>query len=83
MASHAESKQFSAPRDDAPAHSANVIQNFLEKNGMPLARHASFSPDLASCDVCFPKFKTTLEGKRFQSQEDIMQKSPEELRSIP
>ena len=51
---------------------------------MPLIRQAPYSPDLAPCDFwLFPKLKTTLKGRRFQSREDIMKKATEELQSIP
>ena len=77
-------KNFQLHHDNAPAHSAHVIQDFLAKNGMPLVRQAPYSPDLAPWDFwLFPTLKTTLKGKRFQSREDIIQKSSEELRSIP
>ena len=77
-------KNFQLHHDNAPAHSAHVVQAFLAKNSMPLIRQAPYSPDLAPCDFwLFPKLKTTLKGRRFQSREDIMKKATEELQSIP
>ena len=77
-------KNFQLHHDNAPAHSAHVVQAFLAKNSMPLIRQAPYSPDLAPCDFwLFPKLKTTLNGRRFQSREDIMKKATEELQSIP
>ena len=50
---------------------------------MSLVRQGPYSPDLAPCDFwLFPKLETILNGKRFQSREDIMKKSTEELESI-
>ena len=52
---------FFLHHDNAPAHSAHVIQDFLVKNGMPLVRQAPYSPDLAPCDFwLFLTLKTTL-----------------------
>jgi len=63
-----EVKNFRLHHDNAPAHSANVIQEFLAENGMSLVRQAPYSPDLVPCDFwLFPKFKIVLKGKRFQS----------------
>ena len=77
-------KNFQLHHDKAPAHSAHVIQAFLAKNSMPVLRQPPYSPDLSPCDFwLFPKFKTTMKGRRFESQEDIRKKSTEELRSIP
>ena len=77
-------KNFQLHHDNAPAHSAHVIHAFLAKNSMPLVRQAPYSPDLAPCDFwLFPKLKTILKGRRFQSREDIMKKLMEELGSIP
>ena len=51
---------------------------------MPLVRQAVYSPDLVPCDFwLFPKLKTTLKERRFQSREEVMKKTTEELRNIP
>ena len=77
-------KTFQLHHDNAPAHSAHVIHAFLAKNSMPLVRQAPYSPDLALCDFwMFPKLKTILKERQFQSREDIMKKSTGELGSIP
>ena len=66
--------------DNAPTHTAHVIQAFLVRNKMPLVRQAPYSPDLAPCDFwLFAKLKLTLKGRRFQSREDIMKKSMKEV----
>ena len=53
-------QNFQLHHDNAPAHSAHVVQAFLAKNSMPLIRQAPYSPDLAPCDFwLFPKLKTT------------------------
>ena len=63
-----EAKNFQLHHENAPAYFAYVIQTFLAKNSMPLVRQAPYSPDLAPCDFwLFPKLKTSLKGRRFQS----------------
>ena len=75
---------FSSTMTMPPAYSAHVIHAFLAQNSMTFVRHAPYSPDLAPCDFwLFPKLKTILKGRRFQSREDTMKKSTEELGSIP
>ena len=77
-------KNFQLHHDNGPIHSAHAIHAFLAKSSMPLVGQAPYSPDLAPCDFwLFPKLKTILKGRRFQSREDIMKKSMEELGSIP
>ena len=77
-------KNFQLYHDNAPAHSAHVIHAFPAQNSMSLVRHAPYSPELARCDLwLFPKLKTSLKGRRFQSRGDIMKKSTEELGNIP
>ena len=56
-------KSWQLHHDNAPAHSAHVIKDFLAKNNTVLVRQPPYSLDLAPCDVClFPKLKTTLTG---------------------
>ena len=74
---------FQLHHDNAPAHTAHVIQAFLVKSNMLLVRQASYSPNLTSSDFwLFPKLQLTLKGRRFQSRENIMKKSTKELQSI-
>jgi len=42
--------------DNAPAHTALSVRQFLTKNGMTMASHPPYSPDLATCDFfLFPR----------------------------
>ena len=76
-------KNLQFHHDNAPAHSARMIHAFLAKNSMSLIRQAPYSADLARCDFwLFPKPKTILKGRRFQSRKGIMKKLMEELGSI-
>ena len=45
--------------------------------------HPPYSPELAPADIClFPKLKTTLKGRHFQTTEKIQENVIRELRTI-
>ena len=70
-------------RDNAPAHSSQLIQTFLAKHNIPVVRQAPYSPDMAPCDYwLFPHLKMQLKGTRFESQDDIIQNMMAKLYSI-
>lgn len=57
------------PHDNAPAHTALLIQQFLAKNNTVVMSQPPYSPDLAPCDFfLFPKLKRTLKGNVFQQK---------------
>lgn len=69
--------------DNAPAHSALLIREFCAKNQMTVLPHPPYSPDLALCDFfLFPKLKSVLKGRRFQSVDDIKANSSQTLKDI-
>ena len=69
-------KNWQLYHDNAPAYSTHVMKYFLTKNNTTLVRQPPCSPDLVPCNFwLFPKLKTTLKGKRFQSRHKIMKKS--------
>ncbi|PNF22071.1 hypothetical protein B7P43_G09295 [Cryptotermes secundus] len=50
--------------DNAPAHTALSVRQFLTKNGMTPVSHPPYSPDLAPCDFfLFPRMKRDMKGK--------------------
>jgi hypothetical protein len=52
--------------DNAPAHTALSIQEFLAEKKIPVVPHPPYSPDLAPCDFfLFPRIKMKLKGRRF------------------
>ena len=52
------------------------VRQFLTKNGMTMASHPPYSPDLAPCDFfLFPRMKRDLKGKRFQNVEEVRGKN--------
>nr|CAI5864484.1 unnamed protein product [Callosobruchus analis] len=58
--------------DNAPAHTALSIRQFLTKNGMTPIVHPPYSPDLAPCDFfLFPRLKRDMKGKRFATVEEV------------
>nr|CAH7750035.1 unnamed protein product [Callosobruchus chinensis] len=70
--------------DNAPAHTALSVKQFLTKNGMTPIVHPPYSPDLAPCDFfLFPRLKKDMKGKRFASVEEVKQKSLKGLKNIP
>jgi len=58
--------------DNAPAHTAVSIPEFLAKKNIPVLPHPPYIPDLAPCDFyLFPKLKSKLKGHHFGTMENI------------
>jgi len=56
-----EGRRWILHRDNAPAHSALLVREFLASNSITVLEHPPYSPDLATCDfVLFPKCKLVL-----------------------
>jgi len=69
--------------DNAPAHASLIIRSYLAKYHTSFVRHPPYSPDLAPADFSlFPKLKTTLKGRRFQTIEEIQENAIRELCAI-
>jgi hypothetical protein len=57
---------------------------FLAKHATTVLLQPPYSPDLALADfILFPKLKSTLKGRRFESIEAIKTNSLAHLRNIP
>ena len=70
--------------DNAPAHSSNLVQQFMAKHKIVQLRQPPYSPDMAPCDFCmFSKFKMALKGKQFDDIETIQSNATRELKAIP
>lgn len=70
-------------QDNAPAHNALSVKQFLAEKCIPVLEHPPYSPDLAPCDFyLFPKVKSVLKGTHFESVEHVKVKTAELLRSI-
>ena len=66
--------------DNAPAHTALSIREFLAKKNIPLLPHLPYGPDLAPCDFyLFPKLKSKLKGHHFGTMENIQKIVTDEL----
>jgi len=70
--------------DNAPAHASLFVREFLAKQDMIVVPQPPYSPDLAPVDFfLFPKLKSTLQGCRFQTTEEIKENSLQDLCAIP
>jgi len=70
--------------DNALAHLLFLVRNFLAKNKMTVVPQPPYSPDLAPADFfLFPKLKSTLKGRRFDTFDEIQKNSTKELFAIP
>lgn len=77
-------KNWFLHHDNAPSHTALVLRDFFIKNSMHIVPQPPYSPDLAPCDFwLFSKLKRPLRGHRFESTDEIKEKSKKELKAIP
>ena len=60
--------------NNAPAHTLPLRQRFLENHQITQVTQPSYSPDLAPGNFwLFPKLKSPLKGKRFQTIDEIQE----------
>jgi len=70
--------------DNAPAHTAIMVQQYLAKRKVVCLDHPPYSPDLAPPDYfLFPKLKMPMKGHHYSSIEAIQEEVTRVLRSIP
>lgn len=70
-------------QDNAPAHNALSVKQFLADKRIPVLDHPPYSPDLAPCDFyLFPKVKSSLKGTHFQSVEQVKAKTADLLKRL-
>jgi histone-lysine N-methyltransferase SETMAR len=68
---------------NTPAHASLLIHSYLAKHQISVVPHPPYSPDLTPADFfLFPKLKTTLKGRRFQTIAEIQENAIRELRAI-
>ena len=66
--------------DNMPAHASHLMQNFLVKHQITQVTRLPYSPDLQPCDPwLFPKLKSPLKGKRFQTIDEIQENTVGQL----
>ena len=79
-----ETRLWLLHHDNAPAHNAMGIREFLAKNNIAVPEQRPYSPDLAPCNFfLFPKLKEVIKGTRFLDSESIKTAVTRELRAIP
>jgi hypothetical protein len=70
--------------DNAPSHSALVVNKFLARHGVVEISHQPYSSDLTPVDIfLYPTLKTAFKGKRFHDVEDIKKNLTAELNAVP
>jgi hypothetical protein len=70
--------------DNAPFHSAQLVQQCLAKYSIPQVRQFPCSPDMAPCDLfLLPLLKNTLKDERFNDMETNKYNVTEQLLTIP
>jgi len=70
--------------DNAPAHDALRVREFLAKNPVTKMDHPPYSPDLTPCDLwLFPKLKNAPKRQRFADLSDFQRNVKILLRGIP
>jgi histone-lysine N-methyltransferase SETMAR len=68
-------------QDNALAHNALSVRQFMAKKQVPVLPHAPYLPDLAPCDFfLFSKLKHSLKGTHLQSTENIQRKMTDLLK---
>jgi len=70
--------------DNAPAHTALSLREFLATKQITVLEHPAYSPDLAPSDFfLFPKIKEILKGRHFDDIDDIRSSTTATLKAIP
>lgn len=70
--------------DNAPAHRAVLVAEYLATKQVCVLNHPPYSPDMSPCDYfLFPKLKLPLKGRLFDRVEDIQAAVTAALRAIP
>lgn len=70
--------------DNAPAHTAFLVNSYLTKAGIPTLPQPPYSPDVAPPDFfLFPRLKRPMKGKHFETTEGIQAACTADLKAIP
>ena len=69
--------------DNAPSHNATIVKQFLAQRKVTVLDHPPYLPDLALADYfLFPKVKSHLKGRLFDSISDIQKAVTNTLNTI-
>ncbi|GFV27278.1 uncharacterized protein TNCV_3047871 [Trichonephila clavipes] len=78
------SSRWMLHNDGAPAHTTNLVQQFLTKHGAIQVAHPAYSPDMSPPEfILFTKIKNTLKEHRFQDIQTIKQNLTQKLQTNP
>jgi len=78
-----ENQTWMLHHDNTPTHASLLIRSYLAKHQTSVVPRPPYSPDFAPADFfLFPKLKTTLKGRHFQTIEEIQENAIRELRAI-
>ena len=70
--------------DNAPAHVALSVREFLATKQIAVLEHPAYSPDLAPSDLfLFPKIKEILKGRHFDDMDENRSNTTAALKPIP
>lgn len=79
-----EPGSWSLLHDNAPAHNAILVRDYLAKRNVCVIDHPPYSPDLAPCDFfLFPKLKMPLKGCYFDDVDTIQMAVTRVLKAVP
>ncbi|XP_076389805.1 uncharacterized protein LOC143264822 isoform X1 [Megachile rotundata] len=71
-------------QDDAPAHTALSVKQFLTSKNITVMGHPPYSPDLDPCDFfLFPKVIFCFKGIHFTSVEEVQAKTENLPKEFP
>jgi transposase len=77
-------RDFFLLHDNAPAHSAAMIRQFLAQKQVATSHQPPYSPDLAPADYfLFPKVKLQLKDAVFDTVQEIQKAVTDKLQAIP
>ena len=69
--------------DNVPSHNATIVKQFLAQRKVTVLNHLPYSSDLAPADYfLFPKVKSHLKGRLFDSISDIQKAVKSTLNTI-
>jgi transposase len=78
-----ENQTCTLHHNNALVHALLLVLSYLAKHKISILPHPPYSPNFAQVDFfLFPKLKTTLKGRRFQTIEEIQENMIRELRTI-
>jgi len=75
-----ENQTWMLPHDNAPSHATLFTRSYRVKRQTFVVPHPPYSPDFVPAEFfLFPKLKTTLKGRRFQTIEEIQENATNSL----